>query len=102
MDQMIRAMDQADVPAKIINLTHPEIASVRTIAEKLGRLMGKKPRFKGRPKGISLLADASLAKKLFGQPRTTLDEGLRLLAESVMKREHPLDHPTKWEHRKGF
>jgi hypothetical protein len=64
--------------------------------------MGKKPKFKGQPKGDNLLADASLAKKLFGAPRTSLDEGLKVLAESVMKREFPLDKPAKWEYRKGF
>lgn len=102
IDQMIRSLDLAAVPATIINLTNPDIAGVRTIAEKLGKLMGKKPRFKGKPSATSLLADASLARKLFGTPPTTLDEGLRRLADSVMKREHPLDHPTKWERRKGF
>jgi len=102
MDQMIRSMEYASVPARIINLTSPQVYDVREIAEKLGKLMGRNPKFKGQPKGDNLLADASLAKKLFGMPKTSLDAGLRMLAESVMRREFPLDKPAKWEYRKGF
>ncbi len=102
MDQMIDSMEHASVPAKILNLTSGTIYSTVEIAEKLGKLMGKKPKFKGEPMKISLLADASQAMKLFGQPKVSLDEGLKRVAESVMKREHPIDKPTKWEKRKGF
>lgn len=102
MDQMILGMDHAEVPARIINMTSREIYEVRDIAERLGKLMGKTPTYRNEPKGTNLLADASLAIELFGEPKVGLDEGLALLAESVMKREFPLDKPAKWEKRKGF
>ena len=102
MLQMIKGMRHAAVPARIINMTSPQVYSVRDIATRLGKLMGKKPRFKGKPKGTNLLADASLAKNLFGMPKTSLDKGLKILAESVMNREFPLDKPAKWEKRRGF
>lgn len=102
MEQMIESMNHGEAPAKILNLTGPEVHSVREIATKLGKLMGKKPKFKGKPKGANLLADASQATKLFGKPKTSLDEGLEMLAESVMKHEFPLDKPAKWEKRSGF
>ncbi|NIA21607.1 MAG: NAD-dependent epimerase/dehydratase family protein [Anaerolineaceae bacterium] len=102
MEQMIKSMAHGAVPARIINLTSPQVYKVRDIANKLGKLMGKKVRFKNKPKGTNLLADASLAKKLFGLPRTSLDQGLKILAESVMKREFALDKPAKWEKRSGF
>jgi nucleoside-diphosphate-sugar epimerase len=102
MMQMIKSMSHGGVPAKIYNLTSAKVYSVRTIANKLGRLMGKKVKFKGKPKGTNLLADATLAEKLFGKPKTSLDEGLKVLAESVMKNEFPLDKPAKWEKRSGF
>jgi len=102
MDQMIKSMAHGAVPARIINLTSPQIHRVRDIANKLGKLMGKKVRFKNKPRGTNLLADAGLAKKLFGMPKTSLDKGLKILAESVMEREFPLDKPAKWEKRSGF
>ena len=102
MMQMIQSMKHGSVPAKILNLTSAKVYSVKTIAGKLGKLMGKKVKFKGKPKGANLLADATLAEKLFGKPKTSLDRGLKILAESVMKNEFPLDKPAKWEKRSGF
>jgi nucleoside-diphosphate-sugar epimerase len=95
-------MEYAAVPARIINLTSPQIYSVRDIALKLGRLMRKRVMFKGQPKGTDLLADASEAARLFGRPKMPLERGLELLAKSVMKREFPLNMPSKWEKRSGF
>ncbi|HUT33455.1 MAG TPA: NAD-dependent epimerase/dehydratase family protein [Planctomycetota bacterium] len=102
MDKMIESWQVAGVPPRVLNLTSPERHAVRDIAERLGELMGRTPRFKGTPKETSLLGDASEMVRLLGPPKTSLDEGLRRLARSVLAREHPLDHPTQWEKRDGF
>ncbi len=102
LDAMIASWRLASVPPKVLNLTSPERYSVRAIAERLGELMDIKPKFKGTPKGTSLLGDASEMVRLLGPPKTSLDEGLRRIARSVLAREHPLDHPTQWEKRDGF
>lgn len=102
LDVMIASWRVASVPPKVLNLTSPETYAVREIAERLGELMGRKPLFKGTPKGTSLLGDASEMARLLGPPKTSLDEGLRRIARSVLAREHPLDHPTQWEKRDGF
>ena len=102
MDAMIASWRVASVPAKVLNLTSPERTSVRAIAERLGELMGIAPKFKGTPKGTSLLARADEMVRLLGAPKTGLDEGLRRIARSVLAREHLLDHPTQWEKRDGF
>jgi len=102
LDAMIASARLAAVPPKVLNLTSPETYAVRGIAERLGQLMGRKPRFTGTPKGTSLLGDASEMARLLGPPKTPLDEGLRRIARSVVAREHPLDHPTQWEKRHGF
>jgi len=102
MDAMIASWAVASVPPKVLNLTSPERYAVRAIAERLGELMGIKPKFKGTPKGTSLVARADEMVRLLGAPKTSLDEGLRRIARSVLAREHPLDHPTQWEKREGF
>ena len=102
LDAMIASWRVASVPPKILNLTSPETYSVRRIAEQLGELMGIEPRFKGEPKGTSLIGDASEMVRLLGGPKVPLEEGLRRVARSVLAREHPLDHPTQWEKRDGF
>ncbi len=102
MEKMIESYSVAAVPPKILNMTGTEKVSVRAIAERLGELMGKEPRFKNEPKGTNLLAKADEMARLLGEPKVSLDEGLRRVAESVMAREHPIDHPTQWEKRKAF
>jgi len=102
MDAMIASWKLASVPPKILNLTGLENVSVRAMAERLGELMGIEPEFKEGPRGTPLLGDASEMARLLGPPKTSLDEGLRRIARSVLAREHPLDHPTQWEKREGF
>jgi nucleoside-diphosphate-sugar epimerase len=102
MDKMIESAKVATVPARVLNLTGTENVSVRAIAERLGELMGIEPKFRGEPQPTSLLGKADEMARLLGPPETSLDEGLRRVAESVMAREFPLDHPTEWEKRTGF
>jgi nucleoside-diphosphate-sugar epimerase len=102
MEVMYRSWEVASVPAKYLNLTGTEKVSTREIAEKLGKLMGKEPKFRGTPGETALLGKTDEMVRLFGTPKVSLDEGLRRVAESVMKHEHPIDHPTMWEKRTGF
>lgn len=102
MDKMIDSATVASVPPKVLNLTGTENVSVRAIAERLGELMGIKPKFTGEPRPTSLLGKADEMARLLGPPKTSLDEGLKRIAESVMAGEFPLDHPTEWEKRTGF
>jgi nucleoside-diphosphate-sugar epimerase len=102
LDMMIASAALAAVPPKVLNLTGTAKVSVRTMAERLGQLMGKQPRFKGEPHPTALLGKADEMARLLGPPKTSLEDGLRRVAESVMAREFPLDHPTEWERRDGF
>ncbi|MBM3475463.1 MAG: NAD(P)-dependent oxidoreductase [Armatimonadetes bacterium] len=102
MDAMIASYQVASVPPKVLNLTGTEKVSVRAIAERLGELMGIEPKFRGTPKGTSLLGKADEMARLLGPPKVSLDEGLQRIAKSIMAREFPIDHPTQWEKRKGF
>ncbi|MHB8996729.1 MAG: NAD-dependent epimerase/dehydratase family protein [Armatimonadota bacterium] len=102
MDVMYRSWEVASVPAKYLNLTGTEKVSTREIADKLGKLMGIEPKFKGTPNEKALLGKTDEMVRLFGMPKVSLDEGLARVAKSVMDREHPIDHPTMWENRTGF
>lgn len=102
MDVMYRSWEVAAVPALYLNLTGTEKVSTREIAAKLGKLMGIEPTFKGTSREKSLLGKTDEMVRLFGRPKVSLDEGLARIADSVMAREHPIDHPTMWENRTGF
>ncbi len=102
LELMIASAKLCAVPPRIINLTGTENVSVRWLAERLGELMGKEPKFVGEPGEKSLLGKTEEMVRLLGAPNTSLEEGLQRIARSVMAREYPLDHPTKWEKRAGF
>ncbi len=102
LDMMIASGEVCSSPPRILNLTGLEKVSVRAIAERLGELMGIEPQFTGEPQETALLGKADEMARLLGKPKTSLDEGLRRVAKSVMAGEFALDHPTKWERRTGF
>ena len=102
LDAMIAAAEAAAVPPKILNMTGTEKVSVRALAERLGERMAIEPAFVGEPAPKAVLGDAGEMARLCGRPKTSLDEGLRRVARSVLDREFPLDHPTQWERRDGF
>lgn len=102
MEVMYRSHEVATVPARYLNLTGTEKVSVREMAGKLGKLMGIEPTFRGESNAVALLGKTDEMVRLFGEPKVSLDEGLRRVADSVMKREHPIDHPTMWEVRTGY
>src|SRR6185503_9128636 len=61
-------------PPEIFNVTGSEILSVRTIATKLGELLGKKPVLEGTEQPTALLNNPAKAVKTFGPPKTSTDQ----------------------------
>src|SRR5439155_5177399 len=54
----ILSLEQAGVPAKILNLAGPEMLRIRDVAEEFAKLMGKTVKFNGVEAGDALLSDA--------------------------------------------
>jgi hypothetical protein len=80
-----------------LNITGPEIVSVRKTAERFGSLFGVEPAFTNQESGKALLANASLALRLFGNPRVSVDQMVHWIADWLLQ-EHPLlDKPTSFE-----
>lgn len=102
LDLMIESMRLCAVPCEVLNMTGVQKVSVVEIATKLGQFMGIEPKFTGTPKGTNLLGKADKMARLLWTPPTSLDEGLELVARSVMAHEYSLDHPTEWEKRDKF
>ncbi|MFB6508355.1 epimerase, partial [Streptomyces sp. NPDC056081] len=90
-----------DGEAFTLNLTGPETASVRRIAQWFGEEFGKEPVFAGEEAPTALLSDASRCHALFGYP----DIPLRTLVEwqaDWLRRGLPLSgKPTKFQVRDG-
>jgi nucleoside-diphosphate-sugar epimerase len=98
---IFRALGLTRAPAEILNVTGTEPLSVRSLAEGLGRRLGRQPQWAGSESGTALLSDASRCQRLLGVPRVPLDWLLDLVADWVMAGRPTYAKPTKFEVRDG-
>lgn len=96
-----RALGLCEVPADILNLTGPEILSVREIAEEFGRRFDVEPQFQGSEQPAAFLSNASRCHEVFGEPRVKPDEVIDLVARWVASGGTTLGKPTKFEVHDG-
>jgi nucleoside-diphosphate-sugar epimerase len=97
----LQSLSQARSPAAILNITGPEILSVREVATELGKRMGRPVTFTGRESPDALLNNASKAFALFGKPATGIIEILDLVADWVSRGGASIGKPTHFEARDG-
>lgn len=100
-DYLIKCLSLCTSPATIINVTGPEVLSVRKVATKLGNLMEIKPRLEGTEQETALLGNASNLVSRFGMPRISADQIIEWVAYWVMHGRESLGKPTKFEKRDG-
>ncbi|MCM8816282.1 MAG: epimerase, partial [Candidatus Omnitrophica bacterium] len=98
---IFQSLSICSVPARILNLTGPEIISVRETAEKFGKIFNKTPVFEGEESDTAYLSDASLCFELFGRPDVKIDTLIKWIAHWIEKGGRTLGKPTHFEERKG-
>ncbi|MCX7704752.1 MAG: NAD-dependent epimerase/dehydratase family protein [bacterium] len=98
---IFQCLDVCSVPVKILNLTGPEIISVRKVAEEFGKIFQKKPLFEGREAETAYLSDASICFDLFGLPDIKIDTIIKWISHWIEKGGRSLNKPTHFEERKG-
>ncbi len=98
---ILKCFSLCQSPAKTINLTGPDVLSVREIATQLGQRMNLAPNFQGQESPTALLGDANAIFKLFGKPTVSVDQMLDWVAWWVMNVGETLGKPTKFERRDG-
>jgi nucleoside-diphosphate-sugar epimerase len=97
----LRSLLLADVPPYVLNVTGPELISVRQAARALGAALGKEPVFTGEEAPTALLSNASRCHRLFGYPELTPAELIEHTARWVADGGPLLGKPTKFERRDG-
>ena len=97
----LRSLLHCSSPAKILNVTGPEILSTRWLAEQFGELFGKKPKFVNAGAGTALLNNASECHRLFGYPRTTIREAIEHTANWISKGGELWSKDTHFQERGG-
>ncbi|MEA3209415.1 MAG: hypothetical protein QOE70_2472 [Chthoniobacter sp.] len=95
------AFDHVASPPLVINITGPELLSIRSVAEELGRRLGKEPNFSGVELATSCLGNAEKSHQLFGVPRVRAEQMLDWSVDWVKNGRQSLGKPTHFEVRDG-
>ena len=88
-------------PATILNLTGPDVLSVRSVSEMLGRQLERKPRFTGQESETALLGDARRLFDILGKPEMPAEKIADWVAHWIGTGGRSLDKPTGYESRTG-
>ncbi|MEN6577697.1 MAG: NAD-dependent epimerase/dehydratase family protein [Phycisphaerales bacterium] len=98
---IIQALSLAASPPAILNVTGPETLRVRDVAQRIGGVLGKEPRFTSQEAVTALLSNASECVERFGKPTVSLDEMIGLIVSWVAAGRPVLNKPTKYSVRDG-
>ena len=100
-DYIARAITLAESPARILNVTNPETISIRYLAEQVGSILNRTPKFIGNEAPTALLSNAGECFEAFGYPRVPLLSMVRTIVRWVTAGKPMLDKPTKFQVRDG-
>ena len=99
--QALRCLAHCETPTSPINVSGREILAVRDLAEKIGKLLGRKPIITGQEQPTAWLTDTSQATRLFGPPIVDTERLIKWTADWVGRAMPSLGKPTKYEVRDG-
>jgi nucleoside-diphosphate-sugar epimerase len=97
----IQSLERVSSPPFIMNVTGPEVLSVREIAEGFGRRFDKTPIFSGQESPTAWLNDATLSHRLFGKPSVSLEQMMDWIADWIAAGRGSLGKPTQFQVRDG-
>ena len=100
-EQALRLLAHCTAPTSPINVSGPEVVSVRSLAAEFGKRFGKQPLVTGAESPTAWLVDTRAAQKLFGAPRVALSQMLDWQADWIRRGGESLDKPTHFETRDG-
>ncbi len=100
-EMALRALHHCEVPAKVLNITGPETASVRWIAKEFGKRFNKTPLFENEENPTALLSNAGESFKLFGYPKVSLVNMIEVLAAWIQHGGKTINKPTHFQERDG-
>ncbi len=100
-EQALRLLAHCSAPTSPINVSGPEVVSVRSLAAEFGKRFGKVPAISGREAPTAWLVDTRAAQTLFGAPRVPLAQMIDWQAEWIRGGGESLGKPTHFETRDG-
>jgi len=97
----LEAFGHVASPPFALNVTGPEVLSVRAVCEALGRLMKRDVSFVGMEANDALLSNAGVMLQRVGAPRVPTSRMIEWTADWVMRGGASLGKPTHFEARDG-
>ena len=97
----LESLAHATSPPNVLNITGPEILSVRQLAEEFAVRFGKPATYEGAESSDALLNDSSKAFALFGKPPVAVGQMIEWIADWVARGGTSLAKPTHFEERAG-
>lgn len=97
----LRSLRLATSPPRALNITGPEIVSIRWLAERFGERFGREPIFEGAETGTAYVMDGAQLQAEFGYPTTTVPQMMDTVAEWVEAAKPLIGKPTKFQQRNG-
>jgi nucleoside-diphosphate-sugar epimerase len=97
----LRSFALAQSPPAVLNLTGPEIISVRWIAQRFGERFGVEPSIQGTESATALLSNAARCHRIFGYPSVTVEQMIEWVADWIGRGGATLSKPTHFETRDG-
>ena len=97
----LRCLQLCRTPPAILNVTGPELVSVRWLAKQFGQAFGTEPLFSGTEGPDALISNASRCHGLLGYPHVSLRTMIDWTVQWIEARGETLDKPTHFQERKG-
>ncbi len=100
-ERALFCLEHCRVPAAALNITGPEVVSVRETAVKLAERLGRPVTFGDNIGQLAYLSDASESVRRFGAPGMSIEEMINRTAMWVKAGGTSLDKPTHFEVSNG-
>ena len=100
-DIALQSLAHADNPPFVLNLSGPELVSVRRLAQKFGEKFSREPTFDGKEQDRAWIVDTSLQQQMFGYPTVPLPRLIDWTAKWLSDGQRSLGKPTHFEVRDG-
>ena len=97
----IQAIEHAGSPPRVLNVTGPEVVSVRGVCQRLAERLGREVRFTGAESPTAYVNNAQLSHRLFGYPRVPVGKLIDWTVDWVKRGGESLGKPTHFETRDG-
>lgn len=97
----LRCLHHCTTPSTIMNITGPDMASVKSIAQAFALLFDTEAVFKNEEQNTALLSNASECYHVFGPQKVTLRQMIEFVAAWINTGGKTLDKPTHFQERDG-